>query len=116
MSLQGFVSREMDPTDSAVVTTKPRASSALASRCRNDLSSSTMRSERSVGIVMRGSETANSASVMSPPCLAAILPLQPTIKNRNRSHQTAEESGNRSKSSRRQRTAIIAPRAGPPRF
>src|SRR6516165_3005218 len=36
-------------TDSAVVTAKPRPSIARARRCRNDLSSSTIRSERSVG-------------------------------------------------------------------
>src|SRR5215469_6228181 len=41
--------RRPSPTDSAVVTVKPRSSMARARRCRNDLSSSTIRSERSVG-------------------------------------------------------------------
>src|SRR5262249_17079062 len=36
-------------TDSAVVTLNPRPSMARARRCRNDLSSSTIRSERSFG-------------------------------------------------------------------
>src|SRR5215469_380221 len=39
-------------TDSAVVTVKPRPSMARARRCRNDLSSSTIRSERSPGIAL----------------------------------------------------------------
>src|SRR5215208_2486443 len=50
-------------TDSAVVTVKPRLSIARASRCRNDLSSSTISSVRSLGTA-----AANlSATVMAPP-------------------------------------------------
>src|SRR6516225_11446286 len=41
------------PTDSAVVTVKPRPSMARARHCRNDLSSSTIRSDRSVGSKLR---------------------------------------------------------------
>src|SRR6516162_2383792 len=44
--------RRPSPTDSAVVTVKPRPSMARARRCRNDLSSSTIRSERSLGIAL----------------------------------------------------------------
>ena len=43
--------RKPSATDSAVVTAKPRCSSALASRCRNDRSSSTISNDRSPGIV-----------------------------------------------------------------
>src|SRR5262245_37963290 len=39
-------------TDSAVVTVNPRPSMARARRCRNDLSSSTIRSELSLGIAL----------------------------------------------------------------
>src|ERR1700722_15767783 len=42
--------RSPSATDSAVATTKPRPSIARARRCKNDLSSSTIRSERSLGI------------------------------------------------------------------
>src|SRR5882724_6635798 len=86
-------------TDSAVVTVKPRLSMARASRCRNDLSSSTIRSVRSPVVEGSGSVFALVAITVMGPLPASGHPRQGSAAVRRRLYITnlctAAPAGNR---------------------
>src|SRR5215471_586080 len=99
-------------TDSAVVTVKPRPSMARASRCRNDLSSSTIRSERSLGIALDPASfiVVSNPRTCQPGCLA-LFGAVPAIWHLTRDLQLRSDSRGL-KWGRRERSFKILPVPG----
>src|SRR5262249_44204673 len=99
-------------TDSAVVTVNPRPSMARASRCRNDLSSSTIRSERSLGIALDPASfiVVSNPRTCQPGCLA-LFGAVPAIWHLTRDLQLRSDSRGL-KWGRRERSFKILPVPG----